>query len=503
MAQFLTVMHDELMIEDSDDTIRAKVDEFLKEIVQLLTAFSGPKRKSAEQSDLVSQTDLDRFYSGIHTPWFLTTWICNAVEGWPQKIGVDPQKEPDKKIDVDKVQRICWKYYLNEKKAVVTKEDWLSPECTYRLFLLYNKLLLRDDTTDLEVGQVNAFLMKMVNISEYSWSSRLEYKAEGSEFVNFPEFVTVVTEYFSDLHLNTDFTCELIFELFELMVLGILKKGLLVKRGHVRKNWNRRYFVLQLTTLTYYEDKGLSKPKGGMMMNRNTKLVNVRNADSPKNPRMFRVTCGVSGKEFEICADDERTKQSWMLAIQKALALTKIRNPLNRDELVLSIAQFGGSVYGESEDILPEGRQSSNTISIMQDMSEKVDENLKRNRTSLIVDRMLSPGSPIARSESSPFPQRRIGSESPSTPGTPEVTVNDSLSEESSTPGSEEKTKTPPSEKSPKTDNSPPDGTIERFTINAGDTEETNTTSELTTTNNSATSNSSERATATKVTDDE
>ena len=154
MAQFLTVMHDELMIEDSDDTIRAKVDEFLKEIVQLLTAFSGPKRKSAEQSDLVSQTDLDRFYSGIHTPWFLTTWICNAVEGWPQKIGVDPQKEPDKKIDVDKVQRICWKYYLNEKKAVVTKEDWLSPECTYRLFLLYNKLLLRDDTTDLEVGQV-------------------------------------------------------------------------------------------------------------------------------------------------------------------------------------------------------------------------------------------------------------------------------------------------------------------------------------------------------------
>ena len=103
--------------------------------------------------------------------------------------------------------------------------------------------------------------MKFVMLAQYLWSPHLEYKTEGSEFVNFPEFVTVVTEYFSNLHLNTDFTCELIGELYELMVLGILKKGFLVKQGHVRKNWNRRYFILQLTTLTYYEDKELTKKK--------------------------------------------------------------------------------------------------------------------------------------------------------------------------------------------------------------------------------------------------
>jgi hypothetical protein len=381
MAQFLTVMHDELMIEDSDDTIRAKVDEFLKEIVQLLTAFSGPKRKSAEQSDLVSQTDLDRFYSGIHTPWFLTTWICNAVEGWPQKIGVDPQKEPDKKIDVDKVQRICWKYYLNEKKAVVTKEDWLSPECTYRLFLLYNKLLLRDDTTDLEVGQVNAFLMKMVNISEYSWSPRLEYKAEGSEFVNFPEFVTVITEYFGNLSLDTDFTCELIGELYDLMVLGILKKGFLVKKGHVVENWRKRYFVLQLTRLKYYKDRDLTEFKGELVMNRKTKLISIRNVDSPGHPRMFKVTCGASLKEFQICAEDQRTKQSWILAIQKALALTKIRSPSNREEFVLSVAQWRKSVYGEVPDIPKGNRPPSNTLSMLDDMTDIIVNDLRSNRS--------------------------------------------------------------------------------------------------------------------------
>jgi hypothetical protein len=380
MAQFLTVMHDELMIEDSDDTIRAKVDEFLKEIVQLLTAFSGPKRKSAEQSDLVSQTDLDRFYSGIHTPWFLTTWICNAVEGWPQKIGVDPQKEPDKKIDVDKVQRICWKYYLNEKKAVVTKEDWLSPECTYRLFLLYNKLLLRDDTTDLEVGQVNAFLMKMVNISEYSWSPRLEYKAEGSEFVNFPEFVTVVTEYFSDLHLNTDFTCELIAELYDSMVLGIIKKGFLVKRGHFRKTWNRRYFVLRLTSLRYYEDKDQTKLKGDMMLNRNTKLLNLRDVNSPNHPRKFIVTCGQTEVDYHICAEDQRTKQSWLLAIQKALAIAKIRDPSNGEEFVSSVDQWSRFVYGEPTH-RTKGNRQAELQKMKQSMSDLVADNLIRNRS--------------------------------------------------------------------------------------------------------------------------
>ena len=103
--------------------------------------------------------------------------------------------------------------------------------------------------------------MKMVSISQYTWNPSLEYKAEGSDNVTFPNFVTVVTEYFHSLHLTTDFTCELIFELYELMIKGILKKGFLEKKGHVRKNWKRRYFVLQMTTLKYYEDKNQTKFK--------------------------------------------------------------------------------------------------------------------------------------------------------------------------------------------------------------------------------------------------
>lgn len=66
----------------------------------------------------------------------------------------DWSAEAEVALDNDAVRRICWKYYLKEKERVVTNADWLSPECNYRLFLIYNRLLLKEDTTELEVGQV-------------------------------------------------------------------------------------------------------------------------------------------------------------------------------------------------------------------------------------------------------------------------------------------------------------------------------------------------------------
>ena len=36
---------------------------------------------------------------------------------------------------------------------------------------------------------------------------------------------------------------------------GILKKGYLTKRGHKRKNWKRRWFILEKTVVKYFENK--------------------------------------------------------------------------------------------------------------------------------------------------------------------------------------------------------------------------------------------------------
>ena len=61
------------------------------------------------------------------------------------------------------------------------------------------------------------------------------------------------------------------------------------------------------------------------MMNRHTKLLDVRDADTHTHRNKFFITCGVSGKEFEICAEDKKTKQSWILAIQKVCVCVCVR----------------------------------------------------------------------------------------------------------------------------------------------------------------------------------
>ena len=36
---------------------------------------------------------------------------------------------------------------------------------------------------------------------------------------------------------------------------GVIKKGYLTKKGHKRRNWRRRWFILQRTIMRYFESR--------------------------------------------------------------------------------------------------------------------------------------------------------------------------------------------------------------------------------------------------------
>ena len=57
----------------------------------------------------------------------------------------------------------------------------------------------------------------------------------------------------------------LVGDLMDLLVNGVLKKGYLTKKGHVRKNWKRRFFVLKTDSLHYYRDREQTDKKVGRM----------------------------------------------------------------------------------------------------------------------------------------------------------------------------------------------------------------------------------------------
>ena len=57
--------------------------------------------------------------------------------------------------------------------------------------------------------------------------------------------------------------------------------------------------------------------QGQLILNSKTEVKGI--PDRGKRKCIFEVTCGLSGKLFEISADDQRTRQEWILAIKKVI----------------------------------------------------------------------------------------------------------------------------------------------------------------------------------------
>ena len=56
-------------------------------------------------------------------------------------------------------------------------------------------------------------------------------------------------------HTHTHSLKQVIQDMRDEIVDGVLKKGYLTKKGHKRRNWKRRWFVLQRTVMRYYESR--------------------------------------------------------------------------------------------------------------------------------------------------------------------------------------------------------------------------------------------------------
>ena len=162
-------------------------------------------------------------------------------------------------LDLDALQRLCWSYYKADKRSVITFPKWLSPECTYRLWLIFNTVTDSDLVTSVSQNTVNEVVKRLIELCGYTWNSAYQYTKQKE--VKFPECIEAITDYFDQLHLDTSLTCEVIASLEDEVVNGVIKKGHLKKKGHKRKNWLKRWFILQKTTLRYYETRESSKPK--------------------------------------------------------------------------------------------------------------------------------------------------------------------------------------------------------------------------------------------------
>lgn len=92
------------------------------------------------------------------------------------------------------------------------------------------------------------------------------------------------------------------------------KKGYLIKRGNMVKNWKKRWFVLKDHLLFYYKTHTDPSPKGEVPIQH----CFVRRSDLKDAETQFVFELTVAERTFVFCAPDEETVKSWMDAIKRS-----------------------------------------------------------------------------------------------------------------------------------------------------------------------------------------
>ena len=95
-----------------------------------------------------------------------------------------------------------------------------------------------------------------------------------------------------------------------------IKEGMLAKRGHVRKNWQNRHFVITPGFITYFDQPG-GQVKGTVRLSESTAVSIVDSGDEDVDRSyQFEVKC--DGRDLLMESKSESDMAEWMDAIALA-----------------------------------------------------------------------------------------------------------------------------------------------------------------------------------------
>lgn len=112
-----------------------------------------------------------------------------------------------------------------------------------------------------DIEAVQDTLVRVFQLSGYSWNEGSSESIVPTYPIKFPQMLECLTKCFTSLDLHPNVVTEMIVDLKDELVCGVLKKGYLRKKGHKARNIKRRWFVLTRNDLVYYESRDKMKLK--------------------------------------------------------------------------------------------------------------------------------------------------------------------------------------------------------------------------------------------------
>ncbi|TFK00303.1 autism susceptibility protein 2 protein-like [Platysternon megacephalum] len=136
-------------------------------------------------------------------------------------------------------------------------------------------------------------------------------------------------------------------EVFNELILDVLKQGYMLKKGHRRKNWTERWFVLKPNIISYYASEDLKDKKGDIILDENCFVESLPDKDGKKC--LFLIKC--LDKSFEISASDKKKKQEWIQAIQTTVSLLRVGSPPPHKEARQKRKELRQKLQAEQEEL--------------------------------------------------------------------------------------------------------------------------------------------------------
>ncbi|KAK1790443.1 hypothetical protein P4O66_014358, partial [Electrophorus voltai] len=117
-------------------------------------------------------------------------------------------------------------------------------------------------------------------------------------------------------------------EVFMEMYHNVLKKGYMQKKGHVRRNWQERWFVLKPDVMEYYVSEDLKEKKGELQLDGSCVVETIPD----KEGRRCLFCVKTPGRTYEMSASDQKQRVEWIQAAQTAIRLkTEGKSSLHKE----------------------------------------------------------------------------------------------------------------------------------------------------------------------------
>ncbi|XP_031717004.1 switch-associated protein 70b [Anarrhichthys ocellatus] len=308
-------------------------DELLKSIWHAFTSLDVDKSGKVSKSQLkVLSHNLCTVMKIPHDPVALEEHFKDDDEGPVSNQGYMPYLNKfilDKvtgNFDLHDFNKMCWT--LSNRKNLDQSQLLISTDDAFKIWCIFN--FLSEDRYPLTVitEEIEYFLRKLTDAIGGSWvEERFEdYKLQlnmKQQSLNAWELITLVGSGHFSKGIDRQALSMGVNEVYQELIVDVLKQGYMMKKGHKRKNWTERWFMLKPNSISYYVGEDLADQKGDILLDGNCSAEPLPDKDGKKC--LFFIKS--SHKSFEISASDKKRKHEWILAIQTCVSLLRQGRP--------------------------------------------------------------------------------------------------------------------------------------------------------------------------------